>query len=247
MGHHLLLPSPDLARDLHLWTYGHFGAPIIVFPTAAGFAHEWDHQGMLAALAPLIDGGRVKLYCVESNVSEAWTRAEGDPRWRIRQHLAYERFVLNTLVPFVRQDCRSDTLRIATAGCSLGALYAANMALKHPEIFWWALCMSGRYEVRAFTGGLDSPDVYFNNPLAYVPGLEGDALSRVRQTSLTLVCGQGRFEERCIDETIALAAILEQKAIPHERDLWGHDVSHEWPWWRRQALHHLSRRLGGLA
>ncbi|HHO52667.1 MAG TPA: esterase [Deltaproteobacteria bacterium] len=247
MGRHLLLPSPDMERSLHLWAHGHFGSPVVVFPTAAGSAHEWEHQGMLSELQPLLEHGRIKLYCVESNVSEAWTCHDSDPRWRIRRHQAYERFVLNTLVPFVRADCRSSSVRIAAAGCSLGAMYAANMALKHPEIFWWSLCMSGRYEVRAFTGGLDDRDVYLNNPLAYTYNLEGEALQRARGTSLTLVCGQGQWEDDCIEETIALAEVLQRKQIPCERDLWGHEVSHEWPWWRRQARHHLERRLGGVA
>ncbi len=245
MGRHLLLPSPAMGRDMHLWAYGQFGAPVIVFPTAAGFAHEWDRQGMIDVLAPLVNAGRIKLYCPESNVSEAWTRKEADPRWRIQRHLAYEQFVLETLVPFVREDCRSSSIRIAVTGASLGGMYAANMALKHPETFWWALCMSGRYEVRNFTNGFDSHDVYYNNPLAFVPNLSGPALDRARQTHVTLVCGRGKWEEGCIEETIALAEVLRHKGIPHERDLWGHDVSHDWVWWRRQAAYHMGRRFGG--
>jgi esterase/lipase superfamily enzyme len=23
--------------------------------------------------------------------------------------------------------------------------------------------------------------------------------------------------------------------------VWGHDVAHDWPWWRRQLAHHLHR------
>jgi esterase/lipase superfamily enzyme len=23
--------------------------------------------------------------------------------------------------------------------------------------------------------------------------------------------------------------------------VWGQDVSHDWPWWRRQIAHHLAR------
>jgi esterase/lipase superfamily enzyme len=65
-----------------------------------------------------------------------------------------------------------------------------------------------------------------------------------RHTQLTLVCGQGKWEEGCIEETIALSAWLERKQIPHERDLWGHDVSHDWAWWRRQAMFHIGRRFG---
>ena len=30
-----------------------------------------------------------------------------------------------------------------------------------------------------------------------------------------------------------LAAILDSKAIPHWLDVWGHDVDHDWPWWRK--------------
>lgn len=246
MGRHIMLPSTDLDRSVHLWAYGHWGAPVIVFPTASGMAHEWEHQDMIGALWPLIAEGRIKLYCVESNVADAWTRSHSDPRWRIYQHMLYEQFVLRTLVPWVRYDCQSPDLRIAVAGASLGAMYAVTLALKHPETFWWALGLSGRYEVRAFTGGLDNVDVYFNNPLAFVHNLHGSTLDRVRQTSLTLVCGQGQWEENCIDETIALAGALQHKGVPHELDLWGHDVSHEWPWWRWQVAHHMGRRFGGM-
>jgi esterase/lipase superfamily enzyme len=235
--------SPQLGRGVSLWSYGHWGAPLLVFPTAAGFAHEWEAQGMLEALAPLVDGGRLKLYCPESNVAEAWTRRDSDPAWRIRRHAAYERFVVETLVPKIREDCRTPGIPIAVAGASLGAFYAANFALKHPEIFRWALCLSGRYEMTHFTDGFSDLEVYFNNPLAYLPQLEGEALERVRRnTHLVLVCGQGQWEEGCIEETRALGALLEAKAIPHELDLWGHDVAHDWGWWKRQAQFHLGRR-----
>jgi len=233
-----------MGRNVHLWMYGHYGPPVVVFPSAAGFAHEWDHQGVVEALAPLLYAGKLKLYCTESNVSEAWTHSDADPRWRMERHAAFERYVLETLVPFVRDDCRSPQMRIAAAGASLGGLYAANMALKHPETFWWSLCMSGRYEARNFTGGYDAPEVYFNNPLAFVPQLGGAELDRVRQTALTLVCGQGKWEEGCLEETVALGEVLRSKGIPAEVDLWGHDVAHDWEWWRRQAAYHLARRLG---
>jgi len=243
-GRYLRIPSPAMGRDVHLWTYGHFGPPVIVFPTAAGFAHEWQSQGMIEALAPLLRAGKLKLYCPESNVAEALTRKEGDPAWRIRRYTAYERFVLDTLVPFVRDDCRSKNLRIATVGASLGALYAANFALKYPETFWWALCLSGRYEIRPFLGGYDDQEVYFHNPLAYAYNLSGAPLERIRErTRLTLVCGRGKWEEGCIEETQELGALLAHKGIDTHTDLWGHDVSHDWVWWKRQALYHLARTL----
>jgi esterase/lipase superfamily enzyme len=123
-------------------------------------------------------------------------------------------------------------------------MYAALFALKYPETFNRALCMSGRYLATAFTDGEMTGDVYFNSPLHFVPGLGGAALERVRgQTHLTLVCGQGRYEEGCIEETLALAALCEQKNIPHVRDIWGREVTHNWVWWQRQARMHLTHWL----
>jgi esterase/lipase superfamily enzyme len=241
-----MLPSEAMGRRIHVWCYGHFGAPIVVFPSAAGFAHEWEAHGVVEALAPLIDSGRIKLYCVESNVSEAWTDKEADPEWRIGRHQAYERFVLRDLVPFIYRDCHAENIPIAATGCSLGGFYAANFALKYPEAFRYALCMSGRYDATHFTNGFNNLEVYFSNPLAYVPNLEGEALKRVQQnTHLALVCGQGKWEEGCIEETRLLASLLGRQDIPHEQDIWGHDVSHDWEWWIRQARLHFGRRFGG--
>jgi esterase/lipase superfamily enzyme len=243
---HELVTSESMGRSCHLWRYGHWGQPLLVFPSAAGFAHEWDAQGMIEALSPLIQGGRLKLYCTESNVAEAFTRRERDPSWRIARHQAFERYVTHELAAFIRADCRAEAIPIAVAGCSLGAYYAVNLALKHPETFRWALGMSGRYDIRHFLDGLSSPEVYFNNPLAYVRNLEGEALERVRRhTFLQLVCGQGAYEEGCIEETHALGDLLAAKAIPSHKDIWGHDVRHDWDWWRRQAVVHLSKRFAG--
>jgi esterase/lipase superfamily enzyme len=241
------LHSPQLGRGISLWSFGHWGVPLVVFPTAAGFAHEWEAQGVLDVVAPWIEAGRLKLYCPESNVAEAWTRRENPAEQRIGRHLAYERFVMETLVPRIREDCGGQPLPLMTAGASLGAFYAANFALKQPETFRWALCMSGRYSMTHFTDGFANSDVYYNDPLAYLPGLSGEPLERVRRHAhLVLVCGQGQWEEGCIEETQALADLCEAKGIPHDRDIWGRDSAHQWSWWKRQTLYHLTRKLGPI-
>jgi esterase/lipase superfamily enzyme len=174
-----------------------------------------------------------------ANVSEAWTREEAPPQWRISRHVAYDRWVMSTLLDFVAADCRSASVRPAVTGCSFGGYYAANFALKHPDRFSRAICMSGRYQMSNFTNGLDSLDVYYNNPLAFVPNLEGAALERVRQTHLTLICGMGKWEEGCLEETVALAEWCRRKGIPSTRDIWGRETYHDWPCWKQQVQKHF--------
>jgi esterase/lipase superfamily enzyme len=238
---HRLLESPDLGRRVHLWTFGVMGQPVIVFPSNAGVAHEWDHGGMIDALGPLLAAGRIKIYCPETNVSKSFSGA-GNVSHRMAHHRAYERFVLSTLVPFIREDCRMPRVRMVVTGCSVGALYSSIFTLKYPEIFKSALCLSGRYRTSWFFDGQSNEDLYFNDPFAFLPNLRGNELQRVRHHAhLTVVVGRGAHEEGCIPETLEFGQLLEQKGIPHHLALWGTDSSHTYPWWQKQARHYLSQ------
>ena len=241
---HELIPSHVMGRNMHLWRYGTFGPPLLVFPSASGMAHEWESHGMVEALAPFLESGRLKLYCTESNVAEAWTRKESHPGERIVRHMAFEKYVIEELVPWIRGDCQSDDIPVWASGTSLGAMYSANFALKFPSLFRYALCLSGRYDATWFTDGYTDQNIYFNSPLSYAPNLDGDVLDEIRRhTHLSLVCGQGKWEDGNIEDTRALGEILASKQISHQTDLWGHDVSHQWEWWCRQARYHLEPRL----
>ncbi len=177
---HDLVPSQAMERRVHLWRFGHFGPPLLVFPSASGMAHEWEAHGMVEALGDWLEAGKLKLYCTESNVAEAWTRKEEPPAIRIKRHQAFEQYVATELASWIRKDCRSQEIPIAVTGTSLGAYYAANFALKFPTVFRYALCLSGRYDVTWLTDGFSNQDIYFNNPMAYVPNLAGEQLDRVR-------------------------------------------------------------------
>jgi len=41
-----------------------------------------------------------------------------------------------------------------------------------------------------------------------------------------------------------LSDILTAKGIPHTLDLWGADVDHDWPWWRKMLPYTLDRIVG---
>ncbi len=74
--------SPRLGRGMGIDVYGHYGAPIVVFPTSGGDEREYAGQGMIEALAHWIDAGRVKFYCVNSVNNQSWYDKGAHPRHR---------------------------------------------------------------------------------------------------------------------------------------------------------------------
>jgi esterase/lipase superfamily enzyme len=224
--------------------HGQWGRPLLAFPAERGNAHDWQEQGMVDAVRPLLDAGRVKLYCVTSYDSATWRDDSLSLEERARRHGVYEHWICDEVAPWIRDDCggRDD---IMLAGCSFGAYHAANFALKHADLFPLAVCMSGVYDVALLGGAWERGDaVYFNNPMDYVAHLHGDHLDWLRaRASLILVCGQGQWEDTtgALDSTRRFAALLAEKGLRHELDLWGHDVPHDWPSWRAQLAHHLPR------
>ena len=224
--------------------YGHWGRPVLVFPTEGGDAGEFERHGMIAAVGDLLEAGRVKLYCVDSFDHETWSNRGIPLEERARRHGSYEAWILDQVVPFIRDDCGGAN-EIIACGCSLGAFHAANFALKRADLFPLALCLSGSYDPSEWDGWGERGDAaYFNNPMDYVSHLDGGHLEWLRgRLSLLLVCGQGQWEDTtgALESTRRFAALLEAKRIRCELDLWGYDIPHDWPSWRAQLAHHLPR------
>lgn len=239
--------SPAIGREMELLEFGHAGTPIIAFPTGGSPFYELENNGMVNALAPLLDEGKIRLYLTSNIDTESWLHNGLDPHWRGVRHHAYQDFMMNNLVPYIRQDCADPKIRIALMGSDFGAYHAINFALKYPKIFHYALGMSGRYDIDAVCGRYsESLDVYYNNPVAYVPNLEGRELKKVQTNShYTLVCGQGTWDETSLSETQRLADLFTRKKIKHTLDIWGHDVTPDWHWWQKQAFLHLDKALVG--
>jgi esterase/lipase superfamily enzyme len=198
---------------------------------------------MIEAVGSLLEAGRVKVYCVSSFDSSSWHAADLPLEGRARRHLLYEDWIVNQVVPWIHEDCGGPADVLVT-GTSFGAYHAANMALRRADLFPLALCQSGVYDVTVVGGGERGDAVYFNNPMDYVSHLHGDHLDWLRgRVSLLLVCGQGQWEDTtgALESSKEFAGLLAEKGIPHELDLWGHDVPHDWPSWRAQIAHHLPR------
>jgi esterase/lipase superfamily enzyme len=224
--------------------YGHWGRPVLVFPSEQGRAGDFEGNGMVDAVRDLIDAGRVKLYCVDSYDAATWSNQDIPLEERAVRHGSYESWIFGEVLPWIYGDC-GGKLEVATLGCSMGAFHAANFALRRADLFPLALCFSGSYDPSAWHGwGELGSAAYFNNPMDYVAHMGGDHLGWLRDhVNLLLVCGQGQWEDTTgsLDSTREFAGLLAAKGIRHELDLWGFDMPHDWPSWRAQLAQHLPR------
>ena len=65
------LQVPGADRRLGVIRHGHWGRPVLVFPSEAGRAEDFGDNGMVAAVQHLVDQGRVSFFCVDS--ADAWS------------------------------------------------------------------------------------------------------------------------------------------------------------------------------
>jgi esterase/lipase superfamily enzyme len=233
--------SRCLGHDMELKVYGHAGKPVVVFPCQGGRFHEYEDFGMVEACRPFIEAGAVALFTLDSVDGQTWANREAHPADRARRHNDYDRYVVEEVAPFVRGLLPNDSGFLAT-GCSMGGYHSANFFFRHPDLFDAVIALSGVYRLNDFVGDYVDDNVYFNSPLLYLPGLNDPwYLDRYRRSQIVVCVGQGAWEDGMLADTRALQGILSSKGIPAWIDFWGHDVNHDWPWWRRQMPYFLGK------
>lgn len=234
--------SPSLGQDMELKVYGHAGKPMLVFPTQGGRFYEYEDFGMIEACRPAIDGGRIQVFTVDSVDMQSWVNWSAHPADRARRHNDYDRYIVEEVAPFIRGHGHEGQKFIST-GASMGGYHCANFFFRHPDVFDTLICLSGLLQLRMFVGDYMDDNVYFNTPLAFLPNMTDEwFLDQYRHSQIIVCAGQGPWDEDMLADAQTLKQILDAKGVPCWIDIWGHDVSHDWPWWRRQMpyfLHHL--------
>jgi esterase/lipase superfamily enzyme len=235
--------SHALGHDMSFKVYGHYGQPVLAFPAQDGRYYDFENFGMLEACAGLIDAGRVKIIAVDGIDWQSWSNSSIHPADRARRHEDYDGHIMQEIVPWIRGNTGLETMW--STGCSMGAFHAANFFFRHPDAFNGVIALSGLYQPKDFVGEAGGEDAYFNAPLWYLEHMNDPwFLERYRNSSIVFCSGQGAFEDAMVLDTRAMQSILERKGIPARVEFWGHDVDHDWVWWRKQLPHFLSQMTG---
>lgn len=251
--------DPHLRREIFGWhspslggmympivRYGHWGHALLLFPTASGDFLEAERMWLIKSIEHYLFEGKVQLWAIESINKHAWMNHGLSTHQKAHNTAAYSHYIENEVVPHIRRCMQSDGARIGVTGASFGAFYAANSFFRRPDLFDTLVAMSGFYDLNSqgFLNGHHDDNVYFNNPLSYIPNMnDHGVLETIRHHSqVHILTGRGPWERPDFSEHLSHA--LHSKAIPHNLDIWGHDWPHDWPTWRHMLPSYIGHRLG---
>ena len=236
--------SPSLGKEMEIVTYGYFGFPLLMFPTAAADYLEYERFYVLDTIKEQIESGKVKVFSINSINRESWLNRELPTKYKALRQAQYNSYITEEVVPYIWTSCNGRQ-GVITTGASLGAFHAANQLFRRPDLFAGMIAMSGSFDIRGYYDGSYYDDnVYFNNPVDYLPQLPegGYELNALRHKEhIHIVTGQGSYENP--DASKRLADILAAKGIPHHLDLWGYDMPHDWPTWRAMLPYYLAEKF----
>ena len=222
--------SPHVEQEVQLVRWGTYGTPVLLFPTAGGDAEEIERFHLIGALRPLLEGGRIKVYSIDSIAGKAWISREHSAEFCSWLQNRFDALVYHEIVPAIRQDCQTVDIEIIAAGASIGAFNAVASICRHPDAFRLAIGMSGTYDLSKYLEGRFIQDFYFASPLHFLPGLEGPQLEQLQSRSIVLPSGEGDYED--IGESWRMASVLGAKGVPNRVDPWGTEWRHDWVTWR---------------
>ncbi|MBU1239716.1 transposase [Myxococcota bacterium] len=232
--------SPHLGKDMEIKIYGHGGKPIVVFPAQGGKFYEFEDFQMVQTVEWALDQGIIQLFTVDSVDNESWGNTSIAPWDRAARHESYDKYIVYEVVPFIRH--KNPSPQSFTTGVSMGGYHSGNFFFRHPDCFDGVISLSGLFQLSLFVGDYMDDNVYFNSPLHFLPRLHDEGLLNLyRRSHIIVCCGTGAWEDEMRHDIGALSNVLREKQIPAWIDMWGQDVNHDWPWWRKQFPYFISK------
>jgi esterase/lipase superfamily enzyme len=218
------------APPVRIARWGHFGRPVLLFPSAGADYLEVERFGLIAAAAELITAGRIKVYSVDGAAARAWLQRGGDSESGHAARRTEDERIDGIVVPHVRRDCQSSDIEIIAAGAALGAYSAVAMLCRAPQTFCAALGMSGVFERLGYLRGPLERTSGITAALPPLATLVAAAPAGARARQVRLAVARGDFEDPAA--TARVAETLRGAGIPHRVELWGEEHAHSWSTWR---------------
>lgn len=221
--HYYTIFSSHLGTDVPVLVSGHYGYPVILFPTSLGKFDQNKDFGLIDSVSHWINEGKIKIYSVGTFDAMTFYNEDMPPAMRMHNYTLYDRFLSEELAPRILHETNNQKLGVA--GCSFGGYHAANFAFRHPEKTKYLMSMGGAFDIKPRLSGFYSDDVYFNNPPDFLPDATHPDLW---QMHIALGSSDHDF---CKNDNVQLSQILQKKNINHWLDI-RKGLTHDWPAWK---------------
>jgi esterase/lipase superfamily enzyme len=224
--------SPNLSKGIKTLIFGHSGYPILLFPTSMGSYFENKDFKLIDSVQGFVDSGKIKIYCPDGIDKLSWYNKDIHPADRVKNHIWYDRFLLEELMPLAKNETGHQ--KVITAGCSFGGYHAANFAFRHPWAVSHLFSMSGAFDITSQLDGFYNDDTFFNNPVDFLPNDMNPELWHMK-----IVLGTSD-RDMCKGDNERLSTILHQKGINHWLDI-RQNADHDWPTWRQMFPEYIAQ------
>ena len=239
--------SRHLNREMEYKMYGTGGKPVLAIPCQGGRFYEFEDMRMLDIYAPYIEDGRIQVFTIDSIDNETLF-GSGGARERICCHEAWVNYIMEEAIPHfshINTQANGWEIKFLAVGLSLGALHAATLFFRYPDVFDGLLALSGVYTNEYCFGTYHDDLTYINSPQQFVANMPAGHpyIEKYNSGRIILCVGRGAWENETLESTAAFEKILRQKGINAWVDFWGGDVRHDWDWWFIQASYFLPKIL----
>lgn len=216
--------SPSMGKEMEMLIFGTEGTPVIIFPTAHGDYKEWEIQGAINVLDEQITEGFNQFFCVDSFAGESFMNESVDPIKRVMRFSQYQAYIMDELLPFI-SDTNSNPFIIAS-GIAIGAYCSLLMALKYPSNFHKIIGLCGYYDISVHLGDVKDDNIYFNNPVEFIPNLNSEKLLKLISSVDIRLLNYKNDPTRA--ETRRISDLLWLKFIEHEHYVWDEETDNLW-------------------
>ena len=235
--------SERLNRHMNIKIYGHYGVPVIAFPCLGKQSDDFYNNGMIDVLSPFIEGGRMKLFCLDSNDDETVNSSNWDKAKCGYKFEMYHQYLVNEVMPLI-YDKQGGFCMPYLIGMSMGGTHASNNFFRRPDLFAGFIALSAEYSIGNYFHYMDE-NIYNNSPTHYLANMPKNHyyIDLYNQRKMISVVGEGAYEYLVIESNYELRNIAYEKGINIEFHFWDHNSIHDWPSWKYQLPIFLEKIL----
>ena len=100
--------------------FGHWGPPLLAFPTSHGDEWELQRNGLIAAIGDFIDAGKIKVFCVGSTNHESFLNKGAHPYHRSWRQRMFDEYIRDEVIPYIHTSCQTPGIPIRISSTRRG-------------------------------------------------------------------------------------------------------------------------------